>query len=92
MAVLAIVAIHTIEACCWAALYYRLGEFVDFERALYFSVVTATTLGFGDVTLSARWQLLSTFEVMGGLLLFGTSTAFLLEALRHLFKLSAKDD
>ena len=83
--VLAIVAIHTVEAWSWAALYYTLGEFVDFERALYFSVVTATTLGYGDVTLSARWQLLSTFEAMGGLLLFGTSTAFLLEALRHLF-------
>ena len=84
-AVLAIVAIHTVEAWSWAALYYALGEFERFERALYFSAVTATTLGFGDIILSDRWQLLSTFEAMGGLLLFGTSTAFLLEAMRHLF-------
>lgn len=83
---LTIVGIHTVEAWGWAAIYYALGEFTEFERSLYFSVVTATTLGYGDITLSDRWQLLSTFEAMGGLLLFGASTAFLLGVMRHLFE------
>lgn len=84
-AVLAIIGIHTIEAWGWAALFVSLGEFADIERALYFSVVTSTTLGYGDITLSERWQLLGTFEAMGGLILFGTSTAFLLEIMRRIF-------
>ncbi len=45
--------------------------------ALYFSVVTSSTLGYGDITLTGRWQLLANFEAMGGLILFGASTAFL---------------
>ena len=80
------IGVHTIEAWGWAALYLHLDEFADMERALYFSVVTATTLGYGDITLTPKWQLLSTFEAMGGLILFGVTTAFLLEVMRHLFK------
>ena len=84
-AVLIIIGIHTVEAWGWAAVYYFVGEFTDLKRALYFSVTTSTTLGYGDITLSERWQLLGTFEAMGGLILFGASTAFLLELMRHLF-------
>lgn len=84
-AVFYIIAIHTLEAWGWAALFYYLGEFSDFTRALYFSVVTSTTLGYGDIILSERWQLLGTFEAMGGLILFGTSTAFFIEVMRRLF-------
>ena len=53
------------------------------KDALYFSVVTSTTLGYGDMLLSERWRLLSTFEAMGGLILFGVSTAYLLALLRR---------
>ncbi len=84
--VFVIIGIHTAEAWTWAVIYYLLGEFNEFERALYFSVVTSTTLGFGDITLSERWQLLSSFEAMGGLLLFGVSTAFLIALMQHLIK------
>lgn len=77
-----IIGIHTIEAWSWATIYVSLGEFTDLTSALYFSVVTSTTLGYGDVVLSNEWQLLGTFESMGGLILFGTSTAFLLGVMR----------
>ena len=84
--VLAIIFIHTVEAWGWAALFMVLGEFRDISTALYFSVVTSTTLGYGDVTLSESWRLLGTFEAMGGLILFGASTAFLIGFMRHLFE------
>ena len=45
VAVLGLIAIHTTSAWAWAGVYYTLGEFTDFSRALYFSVVTSTTLG-----------------------------------------------
>ena len=83
-AIFAIISIHTIEAWGWAVIYYTLDEFNNFHDALYFSVVTSTTLGFGDFTLSSEWQLLSAFEAMGGLLLFGFSTAFLIHLIQSL--------
>ena len=64
----------------------KVGEFDQLAKALYFSVVTSTTLGYGDVTLSESWQLLATFEAMGGLILFGASTAFMLAVMRKLFE------
>ena len=85
-AIVGVVFIHTIEVWGWAGLFYSLGEFESFERALHFSAVTATTLGYGDIVLSEQWQVLSTFEAMGGLLLFGASTAFILAVMRRLFE------
>jgi len=84
-AVFMIIGIHTIEAWVWAFIYLKLGEFKDLSKALYFSVVTCTALGYGDITLSERWRLLSTFEAMGGLLLFGASTAFLIGFMQSVF-------
>jgi len=85
VAVLGLIAIHTTSAWAWAGVYYTLGEFTEFSRALYFSVVTSTTLGYGDITLTGRWQLLASFEAMGGLILFGASTAFLLGVTKSWF-------
>ncbi len=86
VAVLGLIAIHTTSAWAWAGVYYTLGEFTEFSRALYFSVVTSTTLGYGDITLAERWQLFASFQAMGGLILFGVSTAFLLGVMRRLFE------
>ena len=80
---LVLLTIHTIEAWCWAFVYLALGEFATIEDALYFSVVTSTTLGYGDVVLSDGWRLLSTFEAMGGLILFAVSAAYLLALLKR---------
>ncbi|MEM9301486.1 MAG: ion channel, partial [Pseudomonadota bacterium] len=55
-AVLALIALHLAEAGAWALLYLELGEFDGLSQALYFSVVTATTLGYGDMTLSEPWR------------------------------------
>lgn len=86
VSVLFILVIHTIEAWAWGVIYIVIGEFSNIEDALYYSVVTSTTLGYGDITLSDRWRLLSSFEAMGGLILFSASTAFLLGLMRNLFE------
>ena len=64
----------------------RLGEFESLERALYFSTVTFTTLGYGDLVLNVRWQLLSGFEAVNGIILFGVSTAFVFAVMRRMFE------
>ena len=85
-AVLGVFALHTIEIWLWAALYMHLGEFEELERALYFSTVTFTTLGYGDITLSEDWQMLSGLEAANGIILFGVSTAFVFAVLKYLFE------
>lgn len=85
IAVFGVIIIHLIEAGGWAAVYMRLNEFDQFEDALYFSIVTVTTLGYGDIVLSEQWRLLSTFEAIGGLILFGASTAFLIGLMKLFF-------
>jgi len=82
--VLVVFFLHTIEIWCWALLYMWLGEFQSLERALYFSTVTFTTLGYGDITLRQDWQLLSGFEAANGIILVGVSTAFVFTVLRNL--------
>lgn len=73
--------LHVIEIQLWALTYLFVlpGDPLDtYEKALYFSFVTFTTLGYGDVTLSTHdWRLLSGIEAMDGILLAGWSTALL---------------
>jgi hypothetical protein len=68
----------------WAVALHALGIFTSLEPALYFSMISFTTLGFGDVILPDEWRLLSGFIAMDGFILFGLNTAFLFEALRRL--------
>ena len=86
--IVGIFIVHTVEIWIWAVLYRWLGEFESMERALYFSTVTFTTLGYGDITLQERWQLLSSFEAANGIILFGVSTAFVFGAIRKLFEVT----
>lgn len=85
-AVLFCILIHVIEIVLWAITYMKVGEFDSFIQAVYFSTITATTLGYGDITLSEQHQLLSGFEAIGGLILFGLTTAFFLKLVTIFFQ------
>jgi hypothetical protein len=63
----------------WAALHMTLGLFDSLEPALYFSIVSFTTVGYGDVVLEPGWRLLAGMTATHGLLTFGLFTAFLVE-------------
>ena len=72
--------LHVVEVVLWATAYRLLpGNDLDsFEKATYFSMVTFTTLGYGDITLADhQWRLLSGIEALNGILLVGWTTAFL---------------
>ena len=49
--------LHVVEVWLWAAAYRVVtpGELETLEEALYFSFVTFTSLGYGDITLSSEW-------------------------------------
>ena len=77
-----ILAIHIVEIWIWAALFMKLGATADLESALYFSTISATTVGYGDIVVDVDWRLLGGFESMFGIVAFGISTAFLIAVLR----------
>ena len=78
--------LHIAENCIWAAFYYGLGLFGNYETALYFSLGTYTTIGYGDVLLPQRWRLVGSLEGISGVLLCGLSTAFLFAVVNALFQ------
>jgi voltage-gated potassium channel len=83
---LVLIALHMIEILVWALAYLTLvpsSELPTVESALYFSAVTFTTLGYGDITLTAEWRLMSGFEAIDGILLMGWTTAFLFSVLQR---------
>lgn len=75
---------HAIGVWLWALTFLWLEIFGALEPAVYFSVVAFTTLGFGDVLVGTEWRLLSGLAAANGLLIFGLSTAMLVEALRQI--------
>ena len=72
---------HTLEIVLWALSYrfFLPGDVLTtWEKAVYFSFVTYTTLGYGDISLHVPWwRLLSGIEALSGVLLLGWSTALL---------------
>jgi hypothetical protein len=75
-----LVVLHAVEIVIWAGVYKALvpvSELADLETAVYFSFVTFTTLGYGDITLSDGWRLLSGIQALNGILLVGWSTALM---------------
>ncbi len=86
LTVLIILAVHTLQVWMWALCFLNLGEFTELSTALYFSTVTFTSLGYGDITLSEDWQLLSALAAVNGILMFGWSTAFIFRVMTLLWE------
>jgi hypothetical protein len=77
-------ATHLIQIALWAVVFVICGELASFQQAFYCSAQNYTALGYGDVHLSERWQLLGPLEAVNGLLLFGLSTAIMFAVLSRL--------
>ena len=76
-----VLAIVVISILLWAMAFLGLGVFIGLETAVYFSIVSFTTLGFGDILLPADWRLLAGMAAINGLLMIGLLTA--IELLRR---------
>jgi hypothetical protein len=75
-----------VQMAIWAAMYYVNDQFPDYETSLYFSGVTFTSLGYGDLTLQPRVRLLSAMEASAGLMMFGVTSAIFVAAMQHSMK------
>jgi hypothetical protein len=55
-----LLTLHVIEVVMWALSYLvfpDVPQLASFEQAVYFSFITFTTLGYGDITLQGIWHL-----------------------------------
>ncbi len=86
--VLVLMATHALEVIVWSLAYGMVDIAAQGTNLVYFAFVNYTTLGYGDVIPSPRWQLLGPITAMNGVLLFGWSTAVIFEVLRRTMDLS----
>ncbi|NOD63410.1 MULTISPECIES: ion channel [unclassified Ruegeria] len=77
VALVFIVATHTIQVWLWAIVWVLLDVLPTWNSAVYFSLVTFTTLGYGDIVLGEALRIFGSFASVAGLLTFGLSTAYM---------------
>jgi ion channel len=80
-----IILLHLAEIAVWAALYAYQGAMPDLTSALYFSAVTYTTTGYGDLVLPPDWRLAGAVEALTGILMCGWSTGFFFAIVSRMF-------
>jgi TRAP-type C4-dicarboxylate transport system permease large subunit len=78
--VLGIFIVHTVEVWIWAFAHLMTGVVSSLEDAVYFSTVTFSTLGYGDITPPLGWRVFAALESMNGFILIGWSIAYLIAA------------
>jgi len=74
-----------VDIAVWAGAYLLVGAINKIETALYFSTVTFTTLGYGDVVIDQRWRLMAAFEAANGIIIFGLTTAVVVAAVQRIY-------
>ena len=73
--------LHLAEAVVWGLFHRAVGALPDLETAVYFSLTSYTTVGYGDVVLPEPWRLLGPLEAAVGVLMLGWSTGILVAAI-----------
>jgi voltage-gated potassium channel Kch len=71
-----VLLLHLLEISLWAFVYYWSQSLPDLDSAYYFSAVTYTTTGYGDIVLPQPWRMVGAVEALTGILMCGWSTAF----------------
>ena len=79
------ILLHLGEIGVWAVIYLWRGAIGDIASALYFSAVTYTTTGYGDLVLPADWRLVGAIEALTGILMCGLSSGFFFAVVSRAF-------
>ncbi|MFK7878585.1 ion channel [Roseobacter sp.] len=68
---------HTLQIYVWAIMLWLIGALPGYEEPIYFTLVTYTALGYGDVVLTPAFRIFGAMISVTGLVMFGMTTAFL---------------
>jgi len=83
--VIVMLLVSLAEVVAWAVPYLALDAIDGFEKAVYFSMVTFTTLGYGDVLLDEQWRILAGFQAAVGIIMFGWTTAIVMAVIHNVY-------
>jgi voltage-gated potassium channel Kch len=86
-----IILLHVIEIITWALIYAWLRAMPDLQSALYFSAVTYTTTGYGDLVLPEDWRLVGAIEALTGILMCGWSTGFFFAVVSRMYRNDSRE-
>ena len=79
------------EVLVWAWYYLanpEIDALPDLETAFYFSMVTFTSVGYGDVVLTGQWRTLASLQGASGVIIFGWTTGLVFYVIQMVFKRS----
>ena len=79
--------LHLLEIVVWGVGYACFDAMPDLTTAIYFSAVTYTTTGYGDLLLPQDWRLVGAIEALTGILVSGLSTGMFFAVFSKIFRL-----
>ena len=85
-----IVLFHLLEMTVWALFFLWKDAMPDLPSAFYFSAVTYTTTGYGDLVLPKEWRLLAGVEALTGILMCGWSTGFFFAVVSRILEMPSR--
>lgn len=83
--------LHLVQIVAWASYYTWKQAMPDFATSAYFSAVTYTTTGYGDLVLPEEWRLVGGVEALTGILMCGLSTGMFFAVFSEIFGLKQKN-
>ncbi|MFV0143005.1 MULTISPECIES: potassium channel family protein [Empedobacter] len=81
--------LHGAQCTIWAATFYfnpNIDNLYSFQEAIYFSLITFTTVGYGDVVIDSEWKIMAGLEAINGIMMVGWSTALMFSYLQIILK------
>ena len=82
------VLMHLLQIAVWACFYTWIRGMPDLSTAFYFSAVTYTTTGYGDLVLPQQWRVIGGIEALTGILMCGLSTGLFFAVFAKIFGLN----
>jgi hypothetical protein len=82
------ILMHLLQIVVWGIFYAWKHGMPDLPSAFYFSAVTYTTTGYGDLVLPKQWRLVGGVEALTGILMCGLSTGLFFAVFAKLFGLT----
>jgi hypothetical protein len=77
--------LHLSEITVWALVYAGTGAITGLPSAWYFSAVTYTTTGYGDLVLPEDWRLVGSIEALTGILMCAWSSGFFFAVVSRMY-------
>lgn len=77
--------IHLGAISLWALFYWRMGFLPDWGTAFYFSGVTYTTTGYGDVVPTGSWRFFAPMQALLGIMMCSLSTGLFFAVVNRLY-------